>query len=145
MDQIVGQEAISMLISKYRETPLLWDSRHPLYKSRARRRTALADIATYMQTLVPDCTGNMVKNKLNNLRAAFRTKRRQLRAQRSGAAARQSTEPSLWYYQELEFLGDQMDGRRSMSSLPPRQQGSRPSTDHPRQEENSEGLAGMRP
>ena len=142
MENIVGKEIISRLIEKFRERPLLWDSKHPHYSNRDQRKAALAEIARYLQTWVPGCTGNMVKNKMNNLRAAYRAKRRELREQRSGAAARQSTLPSLWYYQEMEFLGDQIEGRQSMSSLPPRQQGSRPSTDHHSQEEDGEGLAG---
>ena len=86
-----------------------------------------------------------MKEKMNNLRSAYRKINRQLHDQRSGAAASESTEPTLWYYKEMEFLRDQMEGWASMSSLTSSRHRSGPSTDPHTPEEYSEGLADMEP
>ncbi|PIO32085.1 hypothetical protein AB205_0061050 [Aquarana catesbeiana] len=50
----------------------------------------------------------MYRKKLNKDQASMR----------SGAAAEDVYVPSLWYYNRMQFLEDQIEGRESLSTLP---------------------------
>ena len=119
MEQLNLRENLERLIQKYREMPCLWDARLPSYHKTDVRTKALNQVATYMQTCITECTGIMIREKINNIRGTYRKAYRKLhKPQRSGAAARAAKEPKLWYYTDLSFLEDQMEGRDSLSSLP---------------------------
>ena len=72
MDQFQVPDNIIRLIHKYCEMPILWNTRDPSYHKKDLRTAALKQIATYMQTWVPDCNYNMVKDKIANLRSTYR-------------------------------------------------------------------------
>ena len=146
MDLLQTKEAIEALPQKFEDTPILWDSQNSLYCNKDVRAAALEELANYMQTWVPGCTANMVKDKLANLRSTYRRAYKANKSKKSGAAATQAKEPKLWYYKQMSFLRKEMEGRKSMSSLasnlPSTLHSSGPSQDdHSPAESEEEGLA----
>lgn len=147
MDLLQSQEIIQHLLDKFREMPILWDSKQDHYHNKDVRAAALEQLAAYMRTWVPECSANMVKDKLANLRGTYRRAYKAHQKQlRSGAAARPPKEPKLWYYNQMSFLRDQLEGRASMSSLNPNLSSTLPPSGtspdhHSPAESDEEGLA----
>ena len=146
MDQLQTQENIQRLLDKFRDMPILWNSKMATYHRKDLRAAALEQLANYMQTWVPECTASMVKDKLANLRGTYRRALKAQIAQKSGAAARRPKEPKLWYFRQMSFLRDELVSRKSMSSLdsslPSTQpySGNSPDSESPAESEE-EGLA----
>ena len=120
MEQLNSPDILIHLIDKYRELPCLWDVRNPAYLKADLRTTVLEEVTKYMQTWVPEVTGDIIRNKINNLRNTYqKVYVKEHVPPRSGAAASARKEPTLWYYKHLSFLADQMEARDSLSTLPP--------------------------
>ncbi|PIO11637.1 hypothetical protein AB205_0113680, partial [Aquarana catesbeiana] len=72
-----------------------------------------------MKTQVPEADIEFVERKIGSLRSMYRMELKRFQASmRSGAAAEDMYVPSLWYYNRMRFLEDQMEARESLSILP---------------------------
>ncbi|PIO28523.1 hypothetical protein AB205_0011970 [Aquarana catesbeiana] len=88
---------------------------------------------------VPNADIEFVERKIGSLRSTYRKDLYKVQASmRLGAAAEDMYVPSLWYYNRMQFLEDQMEVRESLSTLP----SSLPSTLHSTPAEASEDQPG---
>ncbi|PIO11628.1 hypothetical protein AB205_0055550, partial [Aquarana catesbeiana] len=68
---------------------------------------------------VPNADIEFVERKIGSLRSMYRKELNKVQASmRSGAAAEAVYDPSLWYYNRMRFLEDQMEVRESLYTLP---------------------------
>ncbi|PIO19629.1 hypothetical protein AB205_0095150, partial [Aquarana catesbeiana] len=78
---------------------------------------------------VPNAGIDFVERKICSLRSTYRKELQKVhKSMRSGAAAEDVYVPSLWYYNKMHFLEDQMKDRESLSTLPAPLPSSLPST-----------------
>ena len=97
MEQLNSPDILLKLIERYRELPCLWDVRNPGYLKADRRAAILEEVATYMRTWVPEVTGDIIRNKINNLRNTYRKAYvKAHKPPRSGAAASARKKKKLW-------------------------------------------------
>ncbi|PIO37880.1 hypothetical protein AB205_0152470, partial [Aquarana catesbeiana] len=73
----------------------------------------------FVKTQVPDADIEFVEKKIGSLRSTYRKELNKVQASmRSGAEAEDVYVPSLWHYNRMRFLEDQIEGRESLSTLP---------------------------
>lgn len=119
-DLITERDFVLLLISLYRDYPALWKIKSKEYADKNKRSLALSSIVKALRVYKPAYTEDLLKKKNNALRTNFNKERKKIeQAQRSGASPDDVPKPSLYYYNELLFLSDQMcisDTESSLSS-----------------------------
>ncbi|XP_063381710.1 uncharacterized protein LOC134668132 [Cydia fagiglandana] len=95
------RELIKECIKLYRSLPSLWNVKSKVYYDRERKKKAYAVLLSKYREMFPDATREDVKKKLNNLRSNYR---KELKKYLNAMAAGESYTPSLWYFNELDFL-----------------------------------------
>ncbi|PIO31591.1 hypothetical protein AB205_0092500, partial [Aquarana catesbeiana] len=107
----------------------LFEGKKPLYRNKPARKASLKKLLQFVKTQVPDADIGFVENKIGSLRSTYRKELNKVQASmRSGAAAEDVYVPSLWYYNRMRFLEDQMEARESLSTLPSALPSTLPST-----------------
>jgi hypothetical protein len=72
---------------------------------------AYAELLEILIKVEPQARVDDVKKKIQTLRSGYRKERNKVRTSyRSGAGTDAVYLPKLWYYKNLEFLNDQMEG-----------------------------------
>ncbi|PIO26751.1 hypothetical protein AB205_0100330, partial [Aquarana catesbeiana] len=109
--------------------PNLWEVKNPLYRNKPARNASLEKLLQFVNTQVPNADIEFVERKIGSLRSTYRKELNKVQASmRSGAAAEDVYVPSLWYYNRMRFLEDQMEVRESLSTLPSSLPSTLPST-----------------
>lgn len=129
MDAFKDADFLTDFIQKWKEHPVLWQTKSTINKNKDAREKARQSMLVFVKTRVPNATTATVKNKINSIRGTYRAQRVQvLASMRSGAAADSIYKPTLWYYSQLQFLDDHIETRPSLSTLPPRGSSQLPSS-----------------
>ena len=127
MDPFKEPEFFTEFIQRWKELPVLWQTKSKINKNKDARKQALETLLAFVSPRLPHATTDTVKNKINSIRGTYRTQRSQvLASMRSGAAADSIYKPNLWYYGQMQFIDDHLETRASVSTLPPRNQSSLP-------------------
>lgn len=108
---------IKDFIDLYRQHKCLWKIKDATYANRALRTKAYQELLGLYKTVDAGATVESVKNKINNMRSAFRKELKKVKmSKRSGSSADEIYTPSLWYYDLFLFTADQEECRETLSS-----------------------------
>ncbi|PIO09071.1 hypothetical protein AB205_0002440, partial [Aquarana catesbeiana] len=119
MKQFKDPEFMGQFIDRYRDMRNLWEVKNPLYQNKPARKASLEKLLQFVKTQVPKADFEFVDKKIGSLRSTYRKELNKVQASmRSGAAAKDVYVPSLWYYNRMRFLEDQIEARESLSTLP---------------------------
>ncbi|PIO40424.1 hypothetical protein AB205_0073380, partial [Aquarana catesbeiana] len=119
MKQFKDPEFMGQFIDRYRDMRNLWEVKNPLYRNKPARKASLEKLLQFVKTQVPDADIKFVEKKIGSSRSTYRKELNRVQdSMRSGAAAKDVYVPSLWYYNRMQFLEDQMETRESLSTLP---------------------------
>ncbi|PIO31924.1 hypothetical protein AB205_0059210, partial [Aquarana catesbeiana] len=119
MKQFKESEFMGQFIDKYRDMRNLWEVKNPLYRNKPARKASLEKLLQFVKTQVSKADILFVEKKIGSLRSTYRKELNKVQASmRSRAAAEDVYVPSLWYYNRMQFLEDQMEARESLSTLP---------------------------
>ncbi|KAJ8926227.1 hypothetical protein NQ314_021415 [Rhamnusium bicolor] len=111
-------EFITEFIELYRQLPCLWKVKGKSYSNRHEKNKAYGKLLSFYKTGDENATVDSVKNKINNLRSAFRKELKKVRkSKRSGEGSDSVYEPTLWYFNLLLFTADQEKPRNSVSYI----------------------------
>ncbi|XP_055918984.1 uncharacterized protein LOC129951019 [Eupeodes corollae] len=104
----IGAQFVALLIEEYKGLPSLWDVDCEDYKNKNVKRK---DYTTLMHSLLvvdPLLTMNELKKKIANIRSCYRRELKKIADSiRSGAKGDEIYAPTLWYFNQLDFLRDQ--------------------------------------
>ncbi|PIO29423.1 hypothetical protein AB205_0202480 [Aquarana catesbeiana] len=119
MKQFKDPDFMGHFIDKYRDMHNLWEVKNPLYRNKPARKALLEKLLQFVKMQVPNADIKFVERKIGSLRSTYRKELNKVQASmRSGAAVEDVYAPSLWYYNRMRFLEDQMEVRESLSTLP---------------------------
>lgn len=109
-EQQAEREFTSLLIDLYREWPVLWKVKDKDYFNKNKKNAAWEAVLTGLRVVKPNYTIDDVKKKVNGLRSNFNREYKAIEAKKkSGASADDIPEPSLWYYNDIIFIKDQIE------------------------------------
>ncbi|PIO27625.1 hypothetical protein AB205_0065660, partial [Aquarana catesbeiana] len=92
--------------------------KNPLYPNKPARKALLVKLLQFVKMQVPDADIEFVEKKIGSLRSTYRKELNKIQASmKSGAAAKDVYVPSLWYYNRMQFLEDQIEARESLCTL----------------------------
>ncbi|VEN50461.1 unnamed protein product [Callosobruchus maculatus] len=112
------REQVTVLLEEYRKWPNLYKVKSVNYKNRNKRREALDSIVDAVKTVKSDVTSADIQSKFQALKQnAQRERKKCIESQRSGAGTDEIVEPSLWYFNLIQFVFDDMDPRPAVDSL----------------------------
>ncbi|GFN77972.1 hypothetical protein PoB_000447800 [Plakobranchus ocellatus] len=95
-------------IEQYRSHECLWKIKSKDYCNRVSREKSYKQLVRFVKAFEPDADKEFVIKKISNLRNAFRKQVKRLDSPKlSGSSADDTCEPTLWYFNALEFLRDQ--------------------------------------
>nr|CAI5849403.1 unnamed protein product [Callosobruchus analis] len=108
---------IKDFIDIYRKHNCLWQVKSPEYANKQLRSVAYDELLQLFKTVSDDATIEAVKNKINNMRSAFRKELKKVKeSKRSGTSSEQVYIPTLWYYDSLLFTIQHEQYREAISS-----------------------------
>ncbi|PIO24540.1 hypothetical protein AB205_0149130, partial [Aquarana catesbeiana] len=97
----------------------LWEVKNLLYYNKPARKASLEKLLEFVKTRVPNADIEFVDKKIGSLRSMHRKELQKVhKSMRSGAASEDLYVPSLWYYNKMRFLEDQIEAKESLSTLP---------------------------
>ncbi|PIO10037.1 hypothetical protein AB205_0033690, partial [Aquarana catesbeiana] len=118
MKQFKDPEFMGQFIDRCRDMRNLWEVKNPLYCNKPARKASLEKLLQFVKTQVPDADIEFVEKKIGSLRSTYRKELNKVQASmRSGAVAENVYVPSLWYYNRIQFMEDQMEARESLSTI----------------------------
>lgn len=95
---------IKEFIDIYRRHNCLWQVKSPVYANRSLRNKAYDELLLLFKSVDKEATIDFVKNKINNIKSAFRKKLKKVKeSKRSGSSSDDVHTPSLWYFDSLLF------------------------------------------
>lgn len=89
----------------YKSLPALWDLKHPDYSHRDFKVEGYNKLVIKLKELYPDANRDLVVGKINTYRTSFRKELRKLRDYKKKGI---TITPTLWYFDNLSFLIDQV-------------------------------------
>lgn len=108
-------------IDLYRTFPELWKIKSDVYMNRIKKDAAYEKMVEKMKEIDPKANRDLVRAKINSLRTSYRRELKKVKAsQKSGAGIDDIYEPSLWYFNDIDFLRDQesqMEGIYTLECL----------------------------
>lgn len=115
---ITNKDFTLHFISVYRDMPMLWKIKSKDYMDKNKRSTAIKKMTNLLKMCRRNITEEDVKKKINILRTSFKRENNKVKkSMLSGSGTDDIYVPSLWYYKDLEFLQDQMEGESGISSI----------------------------
>lgn len=97
-------------IELYKSLPALWKKDSEEYANRYQRKKAYDMMIEKFREIDKDANILAVKKKINNMRTCFRRELNKLRrSEQTALTAKDIYIPSLWYFQNMEFLIDEED------------------------------------
>ncbi|GLV42910.1 uncharacterized protein CBL_08547 [Carabus blaptoides fortunei] len=113
-----SREQVQYLIDLYKCKPCLYAVKTVNYKNKHARNAAWNEIYTSLKDVRPATTINEIKNKINSLRTNFSAEYRKIiKSKNSGAGTDELYTTSLWYFDELYFILDLINARKSYDSI----------------------------
>ncbi|XP_063809509.1 uncharacterized protein LOC135024120 [Pseudophryne corroboree] len=110
----------SGFIDLYHQNECLWRVRSPDYANRIKRNRAYQQLIEYSRGKNSDVDVNWVKKNFSNFRTVFVKERKKVQdSQRSGAGTDEVYKPTLWYYDQIQFIIEQEARVRSRDALDP--------------------------
>lgn len=106
---ISEKDFVHLLISLYRESPILWDSRRTDYLDKTKRQSAHQDIVSALRVYRPEFTVDLLKKKINVLRTNFNKALNKIEKNRRSVTSSDDAPPPesvVWYYHDMYFLVD---------------------------------------
>lgn len=106
---ISEKDFVHLLISLYRESPILWDSRRTDYLDKTKRQNAQQDIVNALRVYRPEFTVDLLKKKINVLRTNFNKALNKIEKYRRAVTSPRVAPPPesvIWYYHDMHFLVD---------------------------------------
>ncbi|XP_023312096.1 uncharacterized protein LOC111692357 [Anoplophora glabripennis] len=114
------REFISLLIELYRDCPELWKVKSKDYFNRNKKSAALEKIVGALKKIKPDFSVIQLKQKINVLRTNFNREFKAIEGKKvSGTSTDDIPEPSLWYYNDMHFIKDQLEIAQTETSEQP--------------------------
>ncbi|KAJ8926245.1 hypothetical protein NQ314_021409 [Rhamnusium bicolor] len=109
-------EFIRKLIDIYQRHPALWKVKAKCNATRDLRKKGYDELLKHFKT--GNATQETVRNKINNLRSAFRKefKKSKKVPKKTGSSTDDVYVPNLWYYDLLLFTAHQEEPRNTVSS-----------------------------
>jgi hypothetical protein len=102
----------------YCEYLCLWKVKGKEYSERAKKNPAYEHLTAKLKEIDPNANKEKVVNKINFLRICSRKELKKVNdSKKSGAGADGTYTPSLWYFQELQFLTHKDVPREGISNL----------------------------
>ncbi|KAH8385015.1 hypothetical protein KR093_010040 [Drosophila rubida] len=95
----------------YRSMPELWLANSKNYRNRKLKAQSYERLLQHLRHADPNSNIHMLKRKINNLRTSYRRElRKVLESKALGQRQGDDYVPSLWYFNELDFLYDEETG-----------------------------------
>ena len=95
-------------IGVYRGLPDVWKVKSDGYKDRIKKDTAYKILVKKMKEIDPHANSVSLRAKINSFRSAYRREVKKVKeSMKSVGGTDDVYVPSLWYYDEIEFLTDQ--------------------------------------
>lgn len=89
----------------YRQLPELWKVKSDAYRNRMKRRRGYAILLKKYKEYEPDATEDLLKKKINNIRVSYRRELNKiLKSYETANSSDEVYKPTLWYFNELDFL-----------------------------------------
>lgn len=105
-------------IDLYHTFPELWKIKSNVYMNRIKKDAAYKKMAEKMKEIDPKANRDLVRAKINSLRTSYRRELKKVKSsQKSGAGTGDIYEPSLWYFNKIDFLRDQESQMEGDSTL----------------------------
>ena len=109
-NKVNNEEFWREFIHLYRSLPATWKIKSDLYKNRILKQECYEQLTNKLKEIDPLADINTTKKKkkkINTLRSNYRRELKKVMAsQKSGAGTDDIYLPSVWYFDELEFLRD---------------------------------------
>lgn len=105
-------------IELYKLKTCLWKKTDPNYHNSNIREAAYTLLLDKYKEYDGKATKAMVKSKINNLRTTYNKEYKKVKdSERSGAGIEEVYKPSLWYYDLLSFINDQLPSPASANTI----------------------------
>ncbi|XP_066987477.1 uncharacterized protein [Macrobrachium rosenbergii] len=112
------REFLIECIRLYKELPSLWKIKADDYNDHNKKWEDCIILLKKYRERYPKAGVEDVKKKFNSLRTNFRKELKKVQSsKKSGAGSEDIYEPTLWYYNEMEFLQDQETPSESISMI----------------------------
>lgn len=105
-------------IECYRGLPELWKVKSDEYKDRIKKDAAYNILVEKMKEIDSSADRASVRAKVNSLRTAYRRELKKMKAtKKSGGGTDDVYLPTLWYFEEIDFLRDQETQIKGTSTM----------------------------
>ena len=114
----IQKKCIEDFIEIYKSEPCLWKMNSTEYRDRDLKNTAYLKLVNKLKEIEPSSTKKSVVTRINSMRSNYRKELKKLKASmRTGSGANEVYKPTLWYFNDLNFLDDQETPRNSRSNI----------------------------
>lgn len=114
----VNRELLEDFIRTYQSQLCLWNGKSKDYHDKSKRNVAYNLLLQKYKSIDPNANKDAVVKKINAFRTNYRREKKKIEeSRRSGIGTDDVYEPTLWYYNLFEFLGDQETPRSSSSNI----------------------------
>ena len=112
------KKSVEEFIELYRSEPCLWKINSTEYRNRDFKSTAYLKLVTKLKEIEPSSTKKSVVTRINGIRSNYRKELKKIKASmRTGSGTNEVYKPTLWYFNDLNFLDDQETPRNSRSNI----------------------------
>ncbi|CAG9822156.1 unnamed protein product [Phaedon cochleariae] len=114
-----SKDFMTEFIRVYREHTSLWKIKSKAYMNKNLKNVGITQlIEVCKQFQIMEADKNFVMKKIQSIRGSFRKELKKIEdSQRSGASADDIYQPTLWYFQLLQFTIDQETATDSISNM----------------------------
>ncbi|XP_058978914.1 uncharacterized protein LOC131802593 [Musca domestica] len=104
----MSQQFLLEFINCLENEPALWQTKSDIYKNKNARNKSWEVLLNKYKNVDEHASIETVKKKVNSLRASYRRELHKIkRSEKSGAGTDDVYKPSIWYFDQLNFLQDQ--------------------------------------
>ena len=112
------RQFLIQFIEEYRSLPALWCVTSNEYSSRSKKNEQYNKLLSKYKERYPNAEKNDVIKKINSMRTCFRRELKKISsASKSGVGADEIPEPTLWYFDQLQFLLPHEKPTSSLSTM----------------------------
>ncbi|KAF5285415.1 hypothetical protein FQA39_LY16669 [Lamprigera yunnana] len=105
-------------IEVYHSLPALWNIKSKDYSNRIKKTEQYNNLLRKYREYYPDADKAQLVKKFNSLRTNFRKELKRIKdSEKSGAETDDIIEPTLWYFEEMNFLVGQEEPSTSQSTI----------------------------
>ncbi|KAL4706056.1 hypothetical protein ACJJTC_001654 [Scirpophaga incertulas] len=111
-----SKEFLTQFIDLYKSLPTLWKIKSKEYSDRNKKNEPYHLMIEKLKKVEPNATRDTVTKKINSLRSSRRKEKKKVKdSLKSGTSTDDVYQPSLWYYELLDFVDDQETARDPIS------------------------------